>query len=300
MRILCLFLLLLPVRTLSDEITLSGPPIWESAPLIALAETQPVDGVSFTFRPWTTPEELRKWLMADEPLMAIAPAPVAAIFAANGLNLKIVSATITEGSLSIVGRGAPIERLEDLSGTTLALPFKGYLPDLLMHRIAAPGPESWTPFYTGSLVAGMQLVLAGRADTALLAEPMATLALAQDPSLTRRADLCALWRGATALVDCPPAGVVIVNRAFDGRPEVIAAYGAAFAKLATEPSTAAALLDLHFPNMRQAAQGFSRIGPHSLPMPENAAVLSGFYGELLTVEPAAIGGALPNSTLYGP
>ncbi len=60
MRILCLFLLLLPVRTLSDEITLSGPPIWESAPLIALAETQPVDGVSFTFRPWTTPEELRK------------------------------------------------------------------------------------------------------------------------------------------------------------------------------------------------------------------------------------------------
>ncbi|MBL3597293.1 ABC transporter substrate-binding protein [Rhodovulum sulfidophilum] len=300
MRLLPLFLAVLPLPALAEEILLSGPPIWESAPLIALAEDQPLEGITFSFQPWASPEQLRKRVIADIPLMAVAPSPTAAIFDANGMALRVVSATITEGSLSIVGRGTEITELADLQGASLALPFKGYLPDLMMRRIAEPGAGTWQPHYTGSLVAGMQLLLAERGvDAALLAEPMATLALAQDRDLTRRADLCALWRGATALADCPPAGVIIVNPAFAERPEIRAAYHAAFAKLAADPASAAGLLAAHFPEMAQAGAGFARISAIDLPMPQQADVLADFYAAILEIEPAAIGGRLPEGDFYG-
>lgn len=168
----------------------------------------------------------------------------------------------------------------------------------MMRRIAEPEAGTWQPQYTGSLVAGMQLLLAGQVEAALLAEPMATLALAQDPGLTRLADFCTLWRGTTALADCPPAGVVVVNPAGDS-PDIRAAYHAAFAGLAADPGHAADLLAIHFPEMAQAGAGFARIEAIDLPIPERAEVLAGFYTAILEVEPAAIGGKLPEADFYG-
>ncbi len=218
---------------------------------MVLSETQPVAGVTFTFRPWTSPEGLRKLMQGDAPAMAVMPAPTAALFEANGIHLTLLSATVTEGSLSIVGRGAPVSTLAELKGAKLALPFKGFLPDLLMRRIEAPGPDHWQPYYTGSLVAGMQLLLAGQVETALLAEPMASLAVARDTSLVRLASICRLWRSATALPECPPAGVVAMNPALIKRPELKRAYQDAFRRVADNPGSAAAWLSRFSPNLRR-------------------------------------------------
>lgn len=298
-RLIAALFTALPLSAFAEDVLLSGPPIWESAPLIVLAETQPVEGVNFTFRPWANPEELRKLIVADTPLMAVTPAPTAAIFAANGFDLRVNFATITEGSLSIIGRGGAVAKLADLNGASLAMPFKGYLPDLMMRRVAQPGRKTWQPQYTGSLVAGMQLLLAGQIESALLTEPMATLALTQDQDLTRRANFCDLWRDATLLSDCPPAGVVVVNTAFGERPEISAAYRAAFASLAADPGHAADLLAIHFPEMAQARAAFVRIEAINLPMPEHAEILADFYAALLEIEADAIGGRLPEPDLYG-
>jgi NitT/TauT family transport system substrate-binding protein len=298
MRILFLFVALIPMPALAEEILLSGPSTWESAPLVALAETQPVEGVTFTFRPWSSPEELRKMIMADTPLIAVAPSLTAAIFYANGIGVRVMSATITEASVSIIGRGRALDSIEDLAGSDMALPYKGYLPDLIMRRIAAPGAISWQPQYTGSLIAGMQLLLAGQVGTAMLAEPLATLALAQDPKLARLANLCTLWRDATALADCPPMGVVVVNPAFGDRPEIRVAYHTAFSRLAADPGKAATLLAHYFREMNQARDGFARIHAADLPMPENKDVLADFYAAIIEVEPAAVGGGLPGPDFY--
>jgi NitT/TauT family transport system substrate-binding protein len=298
-RLLLVLISMLPVPAQAEDILLSGPPIWESAPLIALTESQPVEGVTFTFRPWASPEELRKRVTAETPLMAVAPSPTAAIFDASGMDLRVISATITEGSISVIGRGGKVADLRNLAGASLALPFKGYLPDLMMRRIAEPGPASWQPHYAGSQVAGMQLLLAGRVENAMLPEPLATLALAQDETLSRRADLCALWRNATTLHDCPPAGVVVVNPALRDRPDVLSAYHDAFSDLAADPPGVARLLAKHFPGMDGASGGFAHIQPVDLPMPENTDVLADFYAAIMELEPAAIGGRLPGQDFYG-
>ncbi len=279
MRLLTLLLGLIPLPALAEDILLSGPPIWESAPLAALAKTQPVGG-----------RHLRLPTLGQ-------PRGIAQV--GHGGSAAAGRSFLADGSLSLVGRGATIGTPDDLAGARIALPFNGHLPDLMMRRIRAPASDGWQPHDTGSLVAGMQLLLADQADTALLAEPLATLALAQDPSLSRRADLCALWRTATALADCPPAGVVVANPALGDRPEVLAAYHAAFARLAAAPAAAADLLAGHFPDMAQARAGFARITPIDLPMPENADALAGFFAALAEVEPAAIGGRLPALDFYG-
>lgn len=283
----------------AEEVILAGPPIWESAPLVVLAETQPIAGTTFVFRPWSSPEELRKLISGDAAVLAVMPAPTAALLDANGIRLRLLSATITVGSLSIVGRDKPIARLSDLKGASLALPFKGYLPDLLMRRIETPEPEHWQPRYTGSLVAGMQLLLAGQVDTALLAEPMASLALELDTTLVRMADVCLMWKTATAQPGCPPAGVLAMNPALTRRSDIRQAYQDAFSQVAASPGSAATLLGRFFPEVAQAHQGYSRIVAQSLPMPDHAPDLAAFYAELLRVEPAAIGNALPKPGFYG-
>ncbi|WP_151718396.1 substrate-binding domain-containing protein [Gemmobacter serpentinus] len=299
MRIALFLLALLPGPVLAEEILLTGPPIWESAPLIALAETQPVEGITFTFAPWSTPEGLRKVLASDAPVMAVMPAPMAAILDATGIKVQVISATVSAGSIAIIGRGAPMTTPKDLRGRVLALPFRGHLPDLMMQRIAPPGAEGWQPHYTGTLLAGMQLLLAGQIDAALLPEPMATLALAQDPGLQRLADICTLWQVATALADCPPAGVVVVNPGFGVRSEVLTAYHAVFADLAGDPARAAGLLAHHFPDMAQAGPGFAGIRAQDLAMPEQAQAVADFLAQIHAVEPAAIGGKLPGPGFYG-
>lgn len=64
-------------------------------------------GGTFTFRPWASPEELRKRIMADQPLIAVAPSPSAAIFAAKGIEVRLLSATTTGRSVLVIGRGEP-------------------------------------------------------------------------------------------------------------------------------------------------------------------------------------------------
>lgn len=122
----------------------------------------------------------------------------------------MISATITEGSIAIIGRSEPLARLEGLDGASLALPFKGSLPDLMMRRIAEPGAQSWQPHYTGTLVARMQLLLAGKVDAAMLPEPMASLALVQNPLLIRRHSPRSPEPGFSltndTLICCPPCG----------------------------------------------------------------------------------------------
>ncbi|EPX84097.1 hypothetical protein [Salipiger mucosus] len=300
MRLFALLLIIgLPAR--AEEIVLSGPPTWETAPLIALAEDQPLAdrGVTFTFRPWTSPEDLRTRLMDEASLVAVAPSLTAALWEARGIDLRVWSATSAEGALWIVGRGPAVENPSDLAGRSLALPFKGNLPDLLMQRLASDAPDAFTPTYTGNYMATMQLVLAGRAEIALLPEPLASVLVAQAPDMARLADVCELWRGQTTLEACPPGGAVVSNIPAD-RPDLQAAYEAAFARLAAAPQQAAALLASVFPDLPDTGEGYAEMAPRALSLPENRTVLAAFYAEIFSIAPEALGGELPDAAFFDP
>ncbi|WP_460275749.1 ABC transporter substrate-binding protein [Celeribacter sp. ULVN23_4] len=286
----------------AETIALSGPPIWESTPLIDMAETQPLadQGITFTFAPWKTPETLRKSLMSETPQLAVAPSLMAALFDARGIPLHPLSATASGGSLWLLGQGNEITDPAMLANQRIALPFKGNLPDLLMQRITRD-QAAFTPVYTGDYMAAMQLLLAGKADLALLPEPLASALLSRAPEMQRRADLCVLWQQATTLTHCPPAGLVAANGALDAETlaKVQSAYVAAFARVSNDPSRAGQYLSDSFPQVpANDGAAYAGLRPVSLPLPQEAAPLAAFYAEIFALAPDALGGQLPAEDFF--
>ena len=300
LSLLMLFALPAHLPAQAETIKLSGPPIWESAPLIAMAETQPLadQGITFTFERWSSPEELRQGLMQDAPLLAVAPSLTTALYGARGIPFVPQSATATGGSLWLIGKGDPITGPEELVGLRLALPFKGFLPDLLMQRITHDVPDSYTPEYTPDYMAAMQFMLVGKADLVLLPEPLASALLHQSTDLTRRADVCDLWKSTTGLEHCAPAGMLIATAAAD-RADLRAAYNASFDDLAANPGEAAALLAQAFPFLPLVHPAvYANIDAERVDLSSDTATVMDFFQEIFDIAPEALGGELPDPDLF--
>jgi NitT/TauT family transport system substrate-binding protein len=129
---------------------------------------------------------------------------------------------------------------------------------------------------------------------------MASAALAADPMLRRRADLCPLWQGATGATDCPPGGALIASPDLPARAQIMAALATADAEIAAAPGRAHALLAGAFPELAAGpgASAYAGITATLLVMPADAAPLSAFYGEIFALAPQALGGALPGPGFY--
>lgn len=288
----------------AETITLSGPPIWDSTPLIAMAETQPLadQGITFTFEAWASPEELRQGLMQDAPLMAVAPSLAAALYSARGIPFAPQSATASGGSLWLIGKEGVISGPKDMVGQRIALPFKGFLPDLLMQRITRDVPGSYAPEYVPDYMAAMQFALLGKADLVLLPEPLASALLHQAPDMVRAADICDLWTSSTGLDHCAPAGMVIATASAD-RTDLRAAYQAAFDDLAADPGKAAAYLAKAFPFLPPANPSvYATISAERIDLAEGpgngTAVVMDFYKEIFDIAPEALGGEMPVSARF--
>lgn len=178
------------------------------------------------------------------------------------------------------------------------MPFQGNLPDLMLQRIM--GKAAWQPLCTGSYPASMQMLLAGKADLALLAEPMASAALIADPGLSRVPDLCTLWQTATALDRCPSAGAMLATSGLPQRSGVPAGLEEAFARCAEDPGLAHDLVISEFPDLAagRGAKAYSGIPAGVLALPADQLRLNGLFSEIYTIAPNALGGALPAQYFY--
>lgn len=290
-----------------QHVLLSGPPVWETAPLLALVADQPLKdkGIVFTFQAWKSPAELRQLLMGDKPVLAVAPSLMAAVLHARDIPFALVAGEITDGSVKLIGKGAPLERLSDLQGTTLALPFKGNFPDLLLKRLDSGDTPSFRPLYTGNYMASMQMLIAGKAGAALLVEPLATMVTGKAPDLHVIADTCVLWKAETGLSHCPVAGALLANPVLAADKTqfhlVRDAHRQAFEALAVSKTRPAELLSGQFAELPRAAavEGFVEIRPRLLPMPGNRSALEGFLKAIASVSPEAVGGVMPDADFYG-
>lgn len=228
-----------PVAGAADrEIRLTGLPVWDSAPLLYLVDRQPLPGVRFTFRPWTTPEQLQAKLIHGEADLASAPVTLAALFGARGIVVHVLGSTSARGQLAIVSQ---VE-----TPRSIAVPFRGGLPDLVLRRIRGGNGLR----HTGSPVETLQLLLAGQVEAAFLAEPFVSLAMARQPGLRRVGATCDKWRQTTGLGHCPVIGTYLTG---DLPPDLLIELeqhlAAAHQEMRSNSDLAAALLRAAFPEM---------------------------------------------------
>lgn len=277
----------LPARA-GETIVLSGLPVWDSAPLLALVEDQPVEGVTFAFSPWRTPDQLTALLLNGRVQVASAPSPLLPLMRQRGLKARLLASSAIDGNLKLIGRRGA-ERL--------AVPFRGGLPDLILQRLRAADPAPAREIrYTATPAEAMQLMLAGHVDAAFLAEPLAGLALSKADDLQPLADICADWASITGVAGCPVTGIYLAYN-LDGAlaARIEAALADAYLELAGDPETVARLLKGAFPRLAELPldTALSGLGP-AYHGPCRQEPLLTTMAELTGLSPIALAGPFPS------
>jgi NitT/TauT family transport system substrate-binding protein len=176
------------------------------------------DDVSLTV--WRNPDELRAGLTSGSIDLSVVPAQAAANLYNRGLGIRLVN-VMTNGLLYILAKEDAVEGgLAGLSGKSLAVPFPNDTPDFITRALLArEGITDQVELSTPATpMEAAQMLLAGRVDAAVLAEPVATVATLRakqaGASLVRIVDLQQAWGAVTGLGPVVPQAGLAVTKAF--------------------------------------------------------------------------------------
>jgi len=237
-----------------DRLALYGPPAGPSVTLAHAVATDKFAGITreATMAAWRNPDELRAGLTSGEIRVSVVPVQAAANLNSRGFPIRLAN-IMTNGLLYVISENAAITGIPDLAGRTVAVPFRGDTPEIIFgqllahHGLDAAGDLSIT--YAASPIEAMQLLLAGRVDAALTAEPSTTAGILRGrqagKDIRRAIDLQAAWGEMTGAAPVLPQAGLAVTGAFldaqgDALPAILSALEEATAEVIAEPRAAAA------------------------------------------------------------
>lgn len=272
----------------------------------ALAQSAP----NASFRLWRDPDALRAGLVSGKTLLFSTPTNLPANLANRGLPIKLLC-LLGQGHLTIVSAETGISSFHDLVGRDILCFFRNDMPDLVFRacaRMEGVDPDKDIKLsYVQSGMEAAQMLAAGKATTAVLAEPAATMAIMmaghQGLKLTRVLNLQDIWTRHMKVAAMPMVGLAVHARLLEEAPEMLPALRAALPAAKdwalAEPDEAAALAEK---SMQMHANVFKAALPRF-----NMEVVSAraakpdleiFYQSLLDVAPQSLGGKLPADDFY--
>jgi NitT/TauT family transport system substrate-binding protein len=259
---------------------------------------------------WTTGDEMRAGLVSGSVPVTVVPTQAAASLYNRGFGIKLV-ATLTEGHCGLVARGMEGCTIPDLRGKSVVVPafndFTGHMMRLALAHHGV-GLDALTLIPATTQMEAAQVLLSGRADVALLAEPGATAALlrgrAEDQDLHRGVQMRDELGRVTGLRPSLPQAALAMRADFAVEcPWLAGALTEALTKAAEDlnanpekaAENAAPFLERAAPMLAQAIP-FANINVLSAQVarPEVEAL----YQALIAADAGIIGGALPDDGLY--
>jgi NitT/TauT family transport system substrate-binding protein len=304
-------LLVAPARAAPAELVLWGPPAGPSVTLVAAVQQGFLEGVAtrLSVRTWRDPDELRAGLASGAIEVSVVPTVVAANLHNRGLGVRLLN-VMTDGLLSIVA-AEPLPDLAALRGRSLAMPFRNDTPELVFNRLArAEGLDPARDLRiqpAGTPVEAAQLVIAGRVDAAVLAEPATTAALfgasRAGRRLVRAYDMQAGFGRHFGQASVPQAGLALRDTLRAAHPGTVEALQSgllrATAFVRANPATAAqgasGTLDLPTPVIEQSIP-HSRLVAHRARQAQPA--LETYFRLIAEADAAMLGGGLPPQDFY--
>lgn len=296
-----------------ETLALYGPPAGPSVTLAHAVATNRFVGIAAnaTMAAWRTPDELRAGLTSGAILLSVVPVQAAANLYNRGFPIRLAN-VMTNGLLYVASSDPAIASVPDLRGRKVAVPFRGDTPEILFGQVLAHhGLNAETDLeltFAGTPIEAMQLLLAGRVDAALTAEPSTTAAVIQGrqagKEIRRAIDLQAEWGAMTGAAPVlPQAGLAITGTFLeahaDAVPAILAALTAATVDVLADPAAAAAHATeaLGMPAPLLAASV-----PHSNLVARPAAEARADVEHMLTAmtgtDMTAINGRLPDDAFY--
>ena len=309
----------LPALTRADAATLDRLTVWgmPASPSVVLARAvasgalAPLVGDA-RFEVWRTADQMRAGVVSGDMALFAAPTYAAANLFNRGAGVRLVN-VLTWGLLYVfAGQGVRLDSVEDLRGKTLLVGAKNDAPDLLTRFVlksAGLDPDrDVTLSYVGTSAEAVPLLLAGKADAAVLPEPAASAAEIKAKqagvSVARSLDVTELYATKSGRpAGIPQAGLAVTERFLDAHPDVVAALHAASVAaagwVAEEPKAAAALiagsLKLPAPIVEASLPRFRLNVASALDAKTD---LEAYFGALMTLSPDIVAGHLPDAAFY--
>ncbi len=305
-----------PALAKMEKLVLAGPKSTVTHPLAYMVEAgllkEWADEVELVV--WDNPDQLRALVAGGQADFSAVPSYVAANFYNRGVPLRLLNISVW-GVLWIVSADPGIKSLADLKGEEILLTYRGDLPDLVLTSLATgQGLDPARDFkrrYLPNFPAAAQEVIGGRAKHAMLAEPMASAALLKSamlqgkaPGLYRAIDIQQEWgRVHHTKPRIAEAGICALPR-ITGHPEVIEAfqdaYRTAIEWCRTNPKRAAQIVTKQIPGLKPGPVASALKNARLQFVTARAAKpeLVQFYKILMGLNPAKIGGRLPDDGFY--
>ncbi|GAB4355909.1 MAG: ABC transporter substrate-binding protein [Gammaproteobacteria bacterium] len=295
------------------ELMIYGPPAAPSLVLAHMAEQGSLKGLvdDIGFQVYRGPDQLRTGFVSGRWEVAGSPSYVAANMYNRGIPVRLLN-IMTWGVLYLLSRNAGVSKVEDLRGQTVAMFFKNDMPDLVFQTLMSHagmkvGKDIKLQYVTTPLE-GVQLLLSGRVDHAVLPEPAATGAifrgLKSSQKIHRALDLQSAW-GEMSGGDkrIPQAGMIVAADLVEKTPEIVTALHDGFVSSArwvnNNPASAGRLGEAY---MKVKAPMIEKSIPYSNIEPVKAKearpALEKFFQRLATINPGIIGERLPADEFY--
>lgn len=300
-----------------ERLVLSGPSATVSNPLIYMIEKGYLDGIAkqVEFKPWRTPDQLRAMAVKGEAQVLSVPSNVAANLYNRGVKLKLLNISIW-GILWIVSTDESIKTLKDLKDQELYVPYRGDMPDIVLHTLAKEQGLNLNKDvkinYMASPMPIVKMMITRRADNALLPEPAISMAIQKSksfpakiiaPDLRRAIDLQKEW-GATFKREpkIPQAGVVIQGAAL--KPEVANVIQEAYERAAKECSANPVECAQYISKRNKmltpeaVAESIKFVTTEVISAQKARSELEFFYTKLMQFSPELVGKKLPDNGFY--
>lgn len=296
-----------------EELVITGPPAPPSILLARLVEAGSLQSLvpDVSFSIWKNPDQLRADAAADRLHASETPSNVAAVLYQRGLPIQLLNINVW-GILHVLSSDDSVAGWDTLQGKTIAIPFKGDMPDLIFRYLAeqngATPEQDFNLQYVSAPVEAMQTLLSGNAEAAVMLDPVATGAEIQGKkkglTIKRVLDLQQEWGQATGRAPrIPQAGLFVTKSLVDNQPEIVEAIQTGLQEAVTwvqaDPAAAAELgaqhLGLQAPLIEKA---LPNIALDVVPALEARDDLEFFYSRLKEMSPDLIGGELPDDDFY--
>ncbi|NDV18468.1 hypothetical protein GO013_03425 [Pseudodesulfovibrio sp. JC047] len=290
---------------------LSGPPIMESVPLLALSQDdQPwAQGFDGQFIPWHSPDMLRAMVAGGQVDAAIVTTAVAAMLRSKGVKCRV--ALLHEAPVWIISTRQGPASLDSLKGTLL-FPFgPGEMPELFFKATMADSSGTVMTRHTGGALEAVNLLLAGQGDHAMLSDPTASIAIQRSrsmqdkgvPQLVKRVDMRTAWQEAFPGHHLAASCVAFFGEMSEDS-RLIQAFNMAHEHACDwvqhHPKATQKLLHQKFPALAAQVQhgAIQDLAIRTQNGPEAVTDALFYLSKIYALSPAAVGGSMPDKTLF--
>lgn len=304
-------------RSATPDLTslgIGGSPILLMLPLAYLIEKSRLPELvpDLKFFPTRNHEQMKALLTSEQAQLVPSPTTLSAGLYQQGLPIQLLSVMVW-GNIFVLSPDASITNWDDLRGKTVLIPFQGGMPEMLFRFLASQSglqpAQDVTIRSTQDFQATTQLLLSGRGDAGVFAEPEASSVVArtqqQGIDIVYNLDFRETWgRVMGQPPRFPQTGVSILNRLAEDHPDIVEVIQTELENSLDwidQNPTAAAELGAKYMEIPPAVieQSLQNNLFEYVPAAEARPELERFYQALMQVNPRLLNGQLPSAEFYG-